>query len=229
MVREFETEPMPFQINCLRNSRIECAPSPQGSLAYFGKANVRFASGDLSGALADYGKIIAQKQNEADYARFYRNLILRQVGKVGDDDLAKQVSGWKESWKKEIGLFLVGQLPADEFIRSAAAQNNAWTKRDHLCEANYFVGMTELIAGHTATARQKLSDSVKTGASEFVQFMLAKAALAQLSVYVVQPGDSGVVIAEKSGVSLLKLSELNRDVDWLKLSPGQKIQLPLDD
>lgn len=43
--------------------------------------------------------------------------------------------------------------------------------------------------------------------------------------YVVQPGDSLSVIAEKTGVSLDRLQELNPDIDPQLLASGEKLRL----
>jgi hypothetical protein len=45
-------------------------------------------------------------------------------------------------------------------------------------------------------------------------------------VYVVKPGDTPSGIAEKTGVSLEQLEELNPDLDPQLLAPGQRIRLP---
>ena len=44
--------------------------------------------------------------------------------------------------------------------------------------------------------------------------------------YVVKPGDSGVKIAQTSGVSLGDLQAVNPGVNWNGLKPGQKLKLP---
>lgn len=45
------------------------------------------------------------------------------------------------------------------------------------------------------------------------------------STYRVKPGDSFAAIAEKTGVDVDKLAELNPDVDPRALQPGQKLKL----
>ena len=45
-------------------------------------------------------------------------------------------------------------------------------------------------------------------------------------VYVVKPGDTPSGIAEKTGVTLEQLEELNPDLDPQLLAPGQRIRLP---
>jgi LysM repeat protein len=45
-------------------------------------------------------------------------------------------------------------------------------------------------------------------------------------VYVVKPGDTPSGIAEKTGVTLEQLEEVNPDLDPQLLAPGQRIKLP---
>jgi LysM repeat protein len=60
--------------------------------------------------------------------------------------------------------------------------------------------------------------SVKGGSKE--------AAVAGPGEYVVKKGDTGASIARANGTSLTDLKTVNSDVNWNKLSVGQKVKLP---
>ena len=44
--------------------------------------------------------------------------------------------------------------------------------------------------------------------------------------YIVKKGDTGASIARANGVSLTDLRTVNADINWNKLSVGQKVKLP---
>lgn len=44
--------------------------------------------------------------------------------------------------------------------------------------------------------------------------------------YIVQPGDTGSMIARASGITLQELAALNPGVNWSRLTVGQKIRTP---
>jgi LysM repeat protein len=66
-------------------------------------------------------------------------------------------------------------------------------------------------AATTPTKQSKSSDSKKSSSSS--------------KRYTVKPGDTPSSIAEKAGMPLERLLELNPDIDPQALSPGQKLKL----
>jgi tetratricopeptide (TPR) repeat protein len=152
------------------------------------RALIRQAKGDLTGALADYQDSIKRSSAGPDYSRFFRHLVLRQLGRGHEDDLRQQVSGWKSGWPATVGLFLTGQITGEEFSRRAAEGDNAQTRREHLCEERYYSGMIDLLEWHPAAARKKFSECLATGLKSFKEFILAQAELARL-------GSHGTVVS----------------------------------
>ncbi len=146
------------------------------------RGDARYLAGNFSGALNDYEKMIAlmPATPETDYARFFRNLLLSRLDRAGEDDLAKNVPGWKDGWPKTIGLFLTGQITGDEFTQRASAAPDEKTRREQTCEERYYAGMIDLLAGYTAAARVKFTACLATEMNNFTEFSLAQDELARL-------------------------------------------------
>jgi lipoprotein NlpI len=148
--------------------------------AYNGRATTHNAHGDYALAILDYEKRIALEPVGDEYAWFQRSLLLRRLGRTSEDDLAKQIATWPDGWPKTIGQFLTGHLDAGELLRLAAVPTDPQTRREQLCEANYYVGITDLLAGRTAEAREKFQACVDTGVYQFLESLLARTELAKM-------------------------------------------------
>ncbi len=148
--------------------------------AYNGRATAHNAHGDFALAIPDYEKRIALEPEGSEYASFQRSLLLRRLNRAGEDNLAAVVAGWPDGWPKTIGQYLTGHLDGDELRRRAAAPADAQTRREQLCEANYYVGITALLAGRMAEARERFSACVETNVYQFLEFLLARSELARM-------------------------------------------------
>jgi lipoprotein NlpI len=94
-------------------------------------------------------------------------------------DFAAAVHGWKDDWRKMVGLFLAGEIHEASFL-ALADQGDAKTVQGHQCEAFYYVGMVRLFQGETATAQTFFEKCLATGVSNFVEYDFASAELARL-------------------------------------------------
>ena len=158
------------------------AIDPDYWLAYNSRATTHNAHGDFELAILDYEKRIELQPEGSEYAWFQRSLLLRRLGRDGDmDNLAREIAGWPEGWTKTVGQFLLGRLSGAELLRRATETADAQTRREQECEANYYVGITALLAGRRAEAREKFTACMATGVNVFLEFTLARAELARLS------------------------------------------------
>jgi tetratricopeptide (TPR) repeat protein len=154
--------------------------TPFDLLAHRNRAAARHALGDFEGALADYDRCIALVPNGAAYERFYRHLILRRLQREEPAAaFASAVATRMTGWPQTVGRYLTGTLPEKDFL-AAAAQGNASTARSHQAEAFYFVGLTHLLAGDTAAAKDFLGRCVALNVTGTNALGLAQAELARL-------------------------------------------------
>ncbi len=157
---------------------IELAPNEP--LADYNRGNARAAKGDFEGAIADYVKYLQLAPENANYDRFQLALLLRRLHR--DETIAglkKAVPGWKESWVKTVGTYLMGGLSEADFLL-AAVKGDAKPAHEHLCEAYYYAGMVHLSTGDLAVARTYFAKCLDTKVVDFNEYVLARAELARL-------------------------------------------------
>ncbi len=148
--------------------------------AYNGRATAHNAHGDFELAIADYTTRIQLEPQGSEYAWFQRSLLLRRLGRADDTGLAAEILSWPSGWTKNVGLFLLGRIQPDELLRLAAQATDPQTQSEQLCEANYYVGITDLLAGRKDDAREKFQACVATGVYQFLEHLLARAELARM-------------------------------------------------
>jgi LysM repeat protein len=90
---------------------------------------------------------------------------------------------------------------------------------------NAFNTVSSVIANLQASVT-KLEESAKKPAVSSKKGGGGAPAVAGPDEYIVKSGDSGAKIARANGVSLADLKSVNPDVNWSKLSVGQKVKLP---
>jgi tetratricopeptide (TPR) repeat protein len=151
---------------------------PRHSGAYGLRGVIREARGDLDGALADYTQAAALNREHV-FHQFRRFLVLRQKHQDGFAELARAVAQTPEGWERAIGRYLIDTLPENDFL-ALAAKGTAETQRLQLCEAHYYVGMTYLIAGNDARAREHLQKCVDQKVLNYLEDTLARAELQRL-------------------------------------------------
>ena len=154
---------------------------PNYWLAYNGRATTHNAHGEFALAIADYEQRIRLRPEGAEYAEFQRNLLRQRLGQGTAAELAPIVAAWPEGWPKTVGQYLLGRMDARELLLRAAMTMDGQTRREQRCEASYYVGITALLAGRRAEAREKFLECRATGVNVFLEYLLAGSELARMS------------------------------------------------
>jgi lipoprotein NlpI len=154
---------------------------PNYWLAYNSRATTHNAHGEFELAIADYTRRIELQPAGSEYAWFQRSLLKRRLGLPDHDGLAPQIAGWPDGWTKKVGQYLLGRMSAEELLRIAAEPADSQTRREQLCEANYYVGITDLLAGRAAEARVRFTACMATEIRTFLEYTLSRAELARLA------------------------------------------------
>lgn len=158
-----------------------CELKPGEMLGYYVRAIARQAKADFEGALLDYDKAIALDKEGAVDLRTYREITLRRLQRgTPFAELAKAVAQWKEGWPKNIGLYLVDAL-SEPSLLNRAGQGDAKAVPVQQCSANYFIGMTRLLAGDKSAAQKYFEQSLATKQTGADEFILARSELARLA------------------------------------------------
>ena len=158
-----------------------CELMPEHVNSFFKLAITRHAKGELEAALTDYAKTLALAKDAEAIVTVYREVALRQLRRSTPfAELVKTVTKWKDGWDKNIGLYLVDALSGQALL-TRASEGNTKTVPARLCSANYFIGMTKLLADDKATARKYFEQCVASGLINVDEFILARAELSRLT------------------------------------------------
>ena len=153
---------------------------PKNVTAYRNRGCARQQKGDVDGARTDYQQAIQLATDEGAYQRFYLFLLgARQKPGPSLADMKSTVSRWKTSWKKNIGLFLAGEID-EAALHELAAQGSPKSVREQKCEAFYYAGAMHLSKGDAGMARSLFERCVATQLHTFPEFQLARAELANI-------------------------------------------------
>ena len=153
---------------------------PGFSAAYADRGETLCLMGDYARALPDFNKSITLALHASEYIRFHRYLTLVRLGRGKDDDLAKQLRGWADGWPRNIGLFLTGGI-TEEALDLKAAAGSPGDIKDRTCEADYYIGMVNLLNGQKERATRRFKACLDTGVSDYQESIFAEAELARLN------------------------------------------------
>ena len=153
---------------------------PQNGAAYGYRGVARQIQGNFTGALADYDQDIELNPDPDKTAliSLYRQFLLARLGQLVGD-LTKTMASWKSDWDKDLGKYILGDLGEKELL-AAAAKGEAKEVPEQQCAADYFVGMTRLVKGDSAGARDAFQKVLATGLRSDFDYQLARAELARM-------------------------------------------------
>lgn len=137
-------------------------------------------------ARADYDCSLALAEDKSNnvvwfYASFHLDLLSRRLeGKPKDAYLA-DVFTWPDCWQKRVGLYLAGKINAESLLKDAAQAPRLPERNNQQCEAHYFIGIVNQLAGDFATATRHFELCVATNDLQTVELGLARLHLRRLA------------------------------------------------
>jgi len=126
----------------------------------------------------------AGQKAEPDYPYFAIWKALAQkgsgdgAGSIATLDAGRAAMG-SSDWPAALMEHLAGRI-SDSKLRAQAASNDPKTQAERLCEINFYAGELAYIAGDKAAARTALQAAVASRIYRYLEFVAAKARLAQL-------------------------------------------------
>jgi membrane associated rhomboid family serine protease/tetratricopeptide (TPR) repeat protein len=179
------------------------ALDPRGAGLRF-RGSIRFRSGDLAGAGADYAQVTGHSPTDhwawtmrgvIDAARGDFEAGRRSAEKASALDASSPYAAiWcaafggrvtplephagVHAWSARLAVFWQGGLPPQELVAESARTTSTWRARERACEAHAFAGIDAERRGDRAAAREHYRKSVDTGVIDFVEYSFAKARLA---------------------------------------------------
>jgi lipoprotein NlpI len=77
-----------------------------------------------------------------------------------------------QGWQSRIGAFLLGQINFDALLSTASSPFD-FLQRSHTCEAWFYQGLSQEIAGHQADARHSFEQARATKRQSAIEYRLA--------------------------------------------------------
>jgi hypothetical protein len=155
------------------------APDP---VSLFNRALVWAESGEQGRVEA--AKLYAEsklRQHDGSEA-LYPQLVLRLLGQPTEatqecrrlHERSANWIKWRDGWYLKILDYQRGAIDAAELLRDAGKSNYS------VCEANFFIGLTELANGHKSNAQECFKNAVATGIYNFREYQWSQLFLARM-------------------------------------------------
>jgi len=151
---------------------------PDNSRANLAYANFNFDLQKRDVALKYYQKAVDLKGDGKDYANF--RLWITRV-QNGDGEAATQalnqyllhrVNSKTDDWPPRIGRFLTGLITETEFLKVAKSENEH-IRRQHECEAYFYIGEKQLIQGEKENAKKSFMKCLATKIRNYDEYVSA--------------------------------------------------------
>jgi lipoprotein NlpI len=164
----------------MEQANVAIAANENNGAAYRVRGNIEFAQQKWSDAANDYKKASAL-QPEGAYPAIWDFLAVARGG--GDAKLELQSSLaalTSQDWPMPVGLMYIGKETPQQLL-AAAESTSTYRARELKCEANFYIGELELLAGHKEEARDHFRRAMETSVESFIEYREAKAELKNLN------------------------------------------------
>ena len=147
--------------------------------AYRVRGNIEFARQQWANAADDYKKA-SELQPEGAYPAIWHFLAVARGGGDGKAELQAALAALTSAdWPVPAGLMYIGKETPQQLLADANSTSD-YRARELKCEANFYIGQLDLLAGRAAEAREDFRRSVETGVEGFLEFRQAKIELKNL-------------------------------------------------
>jgi tetratricopeptide (TPR) repeat protein len=138
-------------------------------------ANASFYLGQYAQAATYFSQV-----TEPDpYDAFFHYLSRRHAGRADAAEVFEAVAAQLQGWPDQLARYFQGETSKVDLLK-AAADPDPKTAAWQLCEAEFYVGEVELIAGNKDEARQRFETAVKICPKDFLELIAARAELTRL-------------------------------------------------
>lgn len=151
---------------------------PDHGLAYFHRGLARDCETNYDGATGDYAKaqeLLAGNSEASSSIAVHAALVAQRTG--GDVTASlKPAAGGSDVWNKRVASFIAGKISEGQLL-SFANQAEGDVQNRQQCEAQYFIGMTKLIAGNKAAAKADFQKAFDASGPSLIVHRLARVEL----------------------------------------------------
>jgi tetratricopeptide (TPR) repeat protein len=145
---------------------------------------------DRAGATKAYEAALAAPDPQARlntdaaiYPRLHFNLFRLRISdsKLKLDPYFDDVVDWPDTWAKRIILYLKGIISAESLLADASKEKRFFPRRRQECEALYYIGFAEMLAGRHDVALTRFEECVAKQSIENYEHGLALGHLKRLT------------------------------------------------
>jgi tetratricopeptide (TPR) repeat protein len=95
--------------------------------------------------------------------------------------LEKIPAAHTNDWLVKVGAYLTGKATgAEMFMAATNSASNRFIQKEQLCEASYYAGIQDLLAGRKNDAKKCFEECIETGEKDFIEYNGARAELCSL-------------------------------------------------
>ncbi|HVO02475.1 MAG TPA: tetratricopeptide repeat protein [Candidatus Cybelea sp.] len=146
-----------------------------------GRASLNEIMGNHEAALNDYAQAVSLDPSEP----FIQLLLFIEKARAGKAEEAKKnfadfaADTRFDDWPRTLARFFAGEIDAAA-VERIADQGNAYERRAHAFDRDFYLGQAALIAGNNADAQKRLQAVIATGDRQYIEYNIAAADLAKL-------------------------------------------------
>jgi tetratricopeptide (TPR) repeat protein len=172
---------------------------PKYGNAFNNRAIIEELEADFESALKDFVQSdrLASKRDGHDFAHLRIWVVRARLGHMAEanQELSRyqegRLDGNQGDWPLTIADFLLGRKAESEFLTTADSPDAQKSREQH-CQAWYYAGMKQLLAGDKSLAADQFNKCLATDVTYFDEYMCAKAELKALTARVSSQGFSAV-------------------------------------
>jgi len=155
--------------------------NPKDAPAYADRGSANLLARNWTAALQDYRRFCELSPRNQQYPRLTIWLIRSRLGERGaaDKELAAHFTAESGSWPSKIQAYLLGKLSESEFLTTTLSPSGK-VDPGQRCEAWFYAGMKNLLAGDKSAATEFFKKCAATGQRSVSEYAFAKAELKAL-------------------------------------------------
>jgi len=157
--------------------------NPKDATAFANRGFARIFAKQFDESARDFQQAL-QLQPTALHLAVWRCLALERAGKTDEAHAELQAlldsDKGPKGWVATVSRFLLGQITGEEMLAAANAVQDKRISAAQQCEAQFYIGQRELMAGNTQAANTHFEAAIATGARYLSAFRGARYELGQL-------------------------------------------------
>ena len=142
------------------NTAISIGKATDNSEIYFRRALVEYETDNANAAVQDFTQAVKLKPT-SHYNALWLHVAHVRAGQTDTDEIAANASHLDRSkWPWPVAALFTGTITSDDTFKVASSEKDEKTRIGNTCEANFFVGVHQIVKGDRAAARSLFQSAV---------------------------------------------------------------------